>query len=142
MKHLKKNSEFIKRSLIILFAIILIAISITLFSLSIEPYEGGFDADMDSVVLMFCGLALLIYGSYSVYALKRNKPLQVAYYGTFGAISVLISFYPLGVFFKAIAKNKPFIENQEYLYVGILGLVMIAYLVFSYISEQKKDAQA
>ena len=61
MKQLKKNSEFIKRSLIILFASILIAVSIVLFSLSIEPYDGGFDADMDYVVLMFCGLSLLVY---------------------------------------------------------------------------------
>lgn len=142
MNHLRKNSELIKRSLIILFAGILITVAIVLFSLSIEPYDGGFDADMDSIVLLFCGIALLIYGIYSVYALKKNKSLQIAYYGSFGAISVLISFYPLGVFFKAMAKNKPFIENQEYLYVGILGLVMIAYLIFSYMSEQKKNTQA
>lgn len=137
MKQLKKNSELIKRCLIILLGTILLASGITLFSLSIDSYEGGFDADMDSVVLALCGVALFIYGIYSVYALKKNKSLEIAYYGTFGAISVMLAFYPLGVFFKAMAKNKPFIENQEYLYMGILGIVVIIYLIFSYISEHK-----
>lgn len=142
MKQLKKNSELIKRSLIILLGVIIMVSSITLFSLSLEVYEGGFDADMDSIVLFFCGIALLIYGIYSVYALKKGCSTQMMYYGSFGAISVLMGFYPLGVFFKAMAKNKPFVENQEYLYVGILGVVMIAYLIFSYISESKNDTQA
>lgn len=138
MKQLKKNSELIKRCLIILLAVVVMASSIALFSLSLEVYEGGFDADMDSIVLFFCGVALLVYGIYSVYVLKKRLPVQTIYYGAFGAISVLIGFYPLGVFFKAMAKHKPFIENQEYLYIGILGIVMIAYLMFSYISEHKE----
>ncbi|MCM1131501.1 MAG: hypothetical protein NC310_06700 [Roseburia sp.] len=141
MEKLKKNSELIKRCLIILLAGVLMASSIVLFSLSLEVYEGGFDADMDSIVLFFCGVALLVYGIYSVYALEKGLSTQAIYYGSFGAISVLIGFYPLGVFFKAMAKHKPFIENQEYLYIGILGIVMIVYLIFSYISE-RKDTQA
>ncbi|MDE6407740.1 MAG: hypothetical protein K2K48_00490 [Anaeroplasmataceae bacterium] len=142
MKQLKKNSELIKRILIILLSLVLMISSITIFALSLETYEGGFDADMDSIVLFFCGVALLVYGIYSVYALKKGCSMQTIYYGCFGAISVLMGFYPLGVFFKAMAKNKPFIENQEYLYIGILGIIMIAYLIFSYISEHKEDTQA
>ncbi|MDE6656935.1 MAG: hypothetical protein K2J85_08085 [Anaeroplasmataceae bacterium] len=142
MKQLKKNSELIKRILIILFAGVLIGISIALFALSIEVYEGGFDADMDTIVLFFCGVALLVYGIYSVYALKKKISDKTIYYGAFGAISVLTAFYPLGVFFKAMAKHKPFLANQEYLYIGILGVIMIAYLIFSYISDQKEDTQA
>ncbi|MDE7385183.1 MAG: hypothetical protein K2M84_05450 [Anaeroplasmataceae bacterium] len=142
MKQLKKNSELIKRCLIILLAVVLMAAAITLFSLNLEVYEGGFDADMDSIVMFFCGVALLVYGIYSVYALKKGLSVQTIYYGSFGAISVLMGFYPLGVFFKAMAKHKPFIENQEYLYIGILGIVMIVYLIFSYISEQREETQA
>ncbi|MDE7095439.1 MAG: hypothetical protein K2O23_03025 [Anaeroplasmataceae bacterium] len=138
MKQLKKNSELIKRILIILLSLVVMASSVTLFALSIDAYEGGFDADMDTIVLFFCGVFLLIYGSYSVYAYKKNLSCQNVYYGSFGAISVLMGFYPLGVFFKAMAKHKAFIDNQEYLYIGILGLVMIAYLIFSYISEHKE----
>ena len=139
MMKLKKNSEFIKRCLLILFGLVLMISAIVLFSLSIEAYEGGFDADMDSIVLCLCGVALFVYGIYSVYALKKNKSTQIAYYGAFGAISVLLAFYPLGVFFKAMAKHKPFIENQEYLYIGILGIVFIAYLLFHYLSEHQHE---
>lgn len=139
MKHLKKKSELIKRGLIILVGALLMIFAITLFALSIESYEGGFDADMDYVVLCLCGMSLFIYGIYSVYALRKNKSLQIAYYGSFGAISVLLAFYPLGVFFKAMAKNKSFLENQEYLYIGLLGIVFILYLIFSYMSENKEN---
>ena len=138
MKQLKKNSELIKRILIILLSVVIMGSAMALFALSIETYVGGFDADMDSIVLFFCGVFLLIYGSYSVYAYKKNLSCQNVYYGSFGAISVLIGFYPLGVFFKAMAKHKPYLENQEYLYIGILGLVMIAYLIFSYLSDHKE----
>ena len=138
MKQLKKNSELIKRSLIILLSLVLIASSITLFALSIEVYEGGFDADMDYIVLLFCGIFLMIYGAYSVYGYRKNKSCQTMYYGTFGAISVLMGFYPLGVFFKAMAKHKSYLDNQGYLYIGLLGLIMIAYLIFSYLSDHKE----
>lgn len=139
MNQIKKNSELIKRCLIIALSVVILASSLALFFLSLETYEGGFDANMDYIVLLFCGIALFIYGTYSVYALKKEKSLHMMYYGCFGAISVLTGFYPLGVFFKALAKNKPFIENQEYLYIGIMGLIMLSYLIFSYLGDSNKN---
>lgn len=132
---MNKYNKIIKRSLIILFAIIIIVFSIFNFILSIEPYDGGFEADLDYIILLMCGLSILIYGILNIYSLKKNFDLKIAYYSCFGVISVLISFYFLGCFFKALAKNKPFIDNQIYLYTGLLGLIMIIYLIFRY----KKD---
>lgn len=132
---MKKNNEIIKKSLIILFGIVILIFSISNFILSIKTYDGGFDADLDYIILSFCGLSILIYGLLNIYSLYKSLDLKIAYYSCFGVISVLISFYSLGCFFKSLAKNKPFFDNQIYLYTGILGLIMIIYLIFSYKEE-------
>ncbi|MDE5714849.1 MAG: hypothetical protein K2I42_01830 [Anaeroplasmataceae bacterium] len=143
MKKLKKNSELFKRWMIVFFAIILMTVSIVMFSLSFEKYNDGYGTDlsfdMDLIVLFICGISILVYGVYSIVAYYKKLSLKTAYYGAFGTVSVLISFYPLGVFFKAMSKNKPFLENQEYLYIGILGIGILLYLVFSYIADSNKE---
>ena len=145
MKKLMKNSEWIKRGLITFMGASIVIISIVMFALSFSRYDDGYGTDisfdMDSVILCLCGIALLVYGISSIYAYHKNISTKIAYYGAFGTISVLLAFYPLGVFFKAISKGKPFLENQEYLYIGIIGLIMIAFLIFSYISDQKGNEE-
>lgn len=141
MNQLKKNSELIKRSMIALLGFLAMIISIVEFSLSFYKENDGWGTDisfnMDSVILFICGLAIFIYGAYCLYAYKKKKDTEAMYYGCFGIVAVMMAFYPCGVFFKAMAKKKPFLENQDYLYIGILGIVMIAYLIFSYISNSK-----
>lgn len=145
MQMLKKNSSFIKRSILIAIAVLIITISIVMFSLSFEIYDDGYGTDisfdMDYIVLMCCGIALLIYGILDIISYRRQKSTKIAVYSCFGVISSLLSFYPLGVFFKAISKGKPYLENQEYLYIGIIGLLMLAYIIFSYLSTSKYEAQ-
>ncbi len=145
MKKLMKNSEWIKRGLVAFMGLSIMIIAIVMFALSFGSYDDGYGTDisfdMDFVILFICGIALLVYGIYTIYAYHKNLSTKLAYYGAFGIISVLIAFYPLGVFFKAISKGKPYLENQEYLYAGILGLIMIAFLIFSYISDQKRKEQ-
>ncbi len=142
-KNLVKNSELIKRCFIIALATALAIISLIGFFLSYQKYNDGYGTDisfdMDAIVLFICSLAILIYGVYSVYALKKDKSLKTAYYASFGTVSVLIAFYPLGMFFKALAKGKKFEDYQDYLYIGIIGILMIFYLIFSYISDNKKN---
>ncbi len=135
---MKKYNEIIKRILIILFAIVILAFSISNFILSIESYDGGFDADLDYIIIFFCGLAILIYGILNIYSFKKTIDLKTTYYSCFGVISVLISFYSFGCFFKSLAKNKTFLDNQIYLYSGLLGLIMIIYLIFSYKGDYHK----
>lgn len=141
MQQLKKNSEVLKRSMIALMALTIVIISIVQFSLSFYHENDGWGTDisfdMDSVVLLLCGMALLVYGLYSIYAYKKAKSTEYLYYGCFGVISVLMAFYPLGVFFKAMAKKKPFLENQNYLYIGLLGIMMVIYLLCHYLSTTK-----
>ncbi len=137
MNKLIKNSELIKRCLLVGLSLILIIVSLTMFSLSFQN-ENDVSFDMDSVVIFLCGLSFLCYGIYSIYAYKKKISCKTAYYGAAFVTSALLAFYPLGVFFKAMAKGKPFLENQEYLYVGILGVVLLIYLGFSYIADTYK----
>lgn len=142
MNKLIKNSELIKRCLLVGLSLILIIISLTMFSLSFQNENDGWGTDvsfdMDSVVIFLCGLSFLCYGIYSIYAYKKKISCKTAYYGAAFVTSALLAFYPLGVFFKAMAKGKPFLENQEYLYVGILGVVLLIYLGFSYLADTYK----
>lgn len=145
MKKLIKNSELIKRVLLVVMASMLTILSLVMLSISYESYNDGYGTDisidMDYLVLALCGIAFLVYGVYSIIAYKKNYSTQSAYYGTLGIISVLLSFYPLGVFFKALAKEKPFLEIQEYLYIGLLGLVFLLYLLFTYLSDKNKETK-
>lgn len=141
---MKNKNELIKRWLIVIFAAVFMIITAVLFGLSLEIYDDGYGTDvsfdMDMIVCFLCGIALLVYGIYSLYALKKKKSMQLAYYGAFGVIAVLTTFYPLGVFFKAMAKKKPFLENQDYLYLGILGLILLIYLIVSYLGDKQENA--
>lgn len=142
MNKILKNSELIKRFIIIAIASILLIISLVFYCQSYSVYDDGFGTDisfdMDYAVLLICSTALLIYGIYSVYAYKKNLSDRSAYYGSFGVISVIMMGYPLGTFFKAMAKGKDFADNQGYLIVGIIGLAMVLYLAFSYLAEKRK----
>ncbi len=142
MNKLIKNSELIKRILLASLSLLIMIIAIVMFSLSFQNENDGWGTDvsfdMDSVVIFLCGLAFLCYSIYSIYAYKKNISCRTAYYGAAITTSALLAFYPLGVFFKAMAKEKPFLENQEYLYIGILGIVLLFYLGFSYLADAHK----
>ncbi|MDE5565829.1 MAG: hypothetical protein K2I77_02475 [Anaeroplasmataceae bacterium] len=143
MKNLCKNSGLLKRIFIVLLGLAVSIISIVEFSLSFYKENDGWGTDisfdMDSIALLICGVALTVYGIYCIYAFYKDKEIEMAYYVTFGVIAVILAFYPLGVFFKAMAKHKPFLDNQDYLYIGIVGILMIAYLIFSYLSDYRKN---
>lgn len=142
MKKLVKNSALLKHCMVIALAATLCIISIIYFAQSyyFESDEWGtsLSFDEDSIVLFLCSVSILIYGIYSLYAYKRNTADTAVYYSCFGVASFLLAFYPLGKFFKALAKGGKFTECQEYLYIGILGLLMIAYLIFSYLSCRRE----
>ncbi len=143
MKNLKKNSEIVKRWILVGLSLFILAISIAFIALSFGYADDGYGTDisfnMDYVVFLLCGIAMLCYSIYSVIGYYKNKNLKMAYYSAFGVISVLLAFYPLGVFFKAMSKHKPFLEYQEYLYIGILGIGLIAYLLFQFLSDQQTE---
>lgn len=147
MNKLIKNSELIKRALFVAFSVVLILISIVYFSLSFSLYDDGWGTDIsfdqDAVVLFICSVALCVYSVCNLLALKNNISTKNVYYSSFGVIGVLLFCYPLGVFFKELSKALSsgeafdYSSYQDYLYLGLLGLILVLYLIFSYISDKK-----
>lgn len=143
MKKLIKNSELLKDCMIIGIAAVLCIVSIIYFAQSYSFYQDEYGTDIsfdsDTIVIFLCSVSVLIYGILCVVAQKKNKSADNAYYLCFGVTACLVAFYPLGTFFKALSKGSKFIDCQDYLYIGILGLIMIAYLIFSYLSKKRES---
>lgn len=142
MNNLKRNSTLLKHIMLILIGIIFTIISIIKIKESYSYYSDDWGTDIsfdtDYIVLLVCSIIILIYGIYSLAAYKKNLKFKNAYYMAFGTISCLIAFYPLGIFFKSLAKDIPFNECADYLYIGIIGIVMLLYVGFSYLSNKNE----
>ncbi len=118
-------------------------VSVVMFIQSYEKYSDEFGTDIsfnnDYVILLLIGLTILIYG---IITFKTENSLSYQISGM--VISSLVSFYSLGVFFKALnkaildkEKNFDFLDNQLYLYVGIVGALILGYYTVSYFVAKK-----
>ncbi len=142
MNKLKKNATMIKQILYVFLASVLVLTSLTVYILSIEAYEGGFDANVDYLVIMIVSIIFLTYCIYSIVKSDKNQIMPRII--TLALTSSIGGLYSLGVFFKAlnkaIVKGKEFIytDYQLYLYIGIVALTLTAIAVFQYL-ETKKD---
>lgn len=142
MNKLKKNATTIKQILFVFLAGVLFLTSLTVYILSIEAYEGGFDASMDYLVFTVLSIIFLIYTIYTV--VKSDKDLTMPRILTLGLCSAVGGLYSLGIFFKSLAKiiSKGdvfvFTDYQLYLYAGIVGITLTIIAFFQYL-EAKKD---
>ena len=142
MNSLKKNATMIKQILYVFLASVLVITSLSVYILSISVYEGGFDANVDYLVIMIVSIIFLVYCIYAI--VKSEKDLTIPRIITLALTSAIGGLYTLGVFFKAlnkaIVKGKEFIytDYQLYLYIGIVALTLTAIAVFQYL-ETKKD---
>lgn len=117
-------------------------ISLILFIQSFSVYKDEWGTDIsfnsDYVVALLVGIALLMN---AIVSIKTGSEVSNCICGI--TISFLICFYPLGVFFKALNKAMlknakfDFIGNQAYLYIGILGLLILIYYIISYLEIKK-----
>ncbi len=142
MNKLVKNSSLIKDILFIILGSVLVLTSLSVYILSIVPYDGGFDASLDYLVILICSIIFLVYCIYAIVKSERN--LTIPRILTLGLCSSIGGLYSLGVFFKAmtkaLAKGKEFVYTsyQMYLYIGIVALILTLIAVFEYL-ETKKD---
>lgn len=133
-----------KNILLIAVPALIVIFNLVMYIQSYEYYadEWGTDISFDSdyLVYMLCGIALLVPAI--IDATKGATKLEYSVSGM--VIGSLLGFYPLGVFFKAVfkamEKGKPFdfAGMQMYLYIGIIGLVLLAYMIMSYIEIKKE----
>lgn len=141
MNKLINNSKLIKDILLIIISSLLCVFSLVFLIQSYSFYSDEWGTDIsfeeDYVVALVIGAAILAYSIVNLVA-KSSSTKKNCYYLSFGVASALIAFYPLGIFFKSLAKEVPYLECQAYLYVGIIGLFFLGYVLMSYLSEKKK----
>lgn len=136
-----KNKNLVISILVLIAMIFVFVASLIGYILSIEAYDGGFDANTDYIVYMFSSLILLGYMIYHLYntikKINENKtilPIVIAF------TSALIGFYFIGCTFKAIAKNNfTFKEYYEQIFIGIAYLILMIASIFKYFNTKKDN---
>lgn len=138
MKIFSIQSSLIKKIIVLIIGLFISILSLCFMIKSFTIYDDGYGTDisfdMDMVIFLIIGIAICIY---AITCFKVTN--QQSFYITAIVISTLISLYPLGTFFKAIAKNKPFIDYQNYLYLGIIGALTLIYFLLGYFEFKKNN---
>lgn len=100
--------------------------------------------DKDYLALMLTCVVLIIYSVYVLYMdIKAKTKNPLANLTSIGLISAITFCYPLGVFFKELAKalskgnDFAYTDYQWYLYLSIIGLAFLVYAIISYIEYRK-----
>ncbi len=114
--------------------------SLVYFIRSFEVYADEYGTDISSnsdyLVAMLVSLCVIAYAVY-LFASKKKEYRKI--YAFSGACATaLTSFYPLGVFFKAMNKGKDFAVYQSYLYLGIVSLFLLIYFVLVGLESAKE----
>jgi len=137
-----KNSIY-KYVFLSLSACLSFVFSLVKYIQSYEIYSDEWGTDisfnLDYVIAILVSLTFLVYGIYQIIIIKKGNQSTnaLAYIGL--VVSSLLSFYPLGVFFKAINKQKPVADYLNYLYLGVVAFFLLISFVFSYLSLNKKS---
>ncbi len=124
-------------------ALLSFVFSLVKYIQSYEIYSDEWGTDIsfnsDYILAILISLAIFVYGIYQMIIIKKNMQVSNAYVYVGLLVSSLLAFYPLGVFFKAINKQKPVADYLNYLYLGLVAIFLLAYFVFSYLSLNKKS---
>ena len=128
---------------IIVLGFVSFVFSLTKYIMSYELYKDEYGTDISfnndyfvamliSLIILFCGVILLI----NFIKKEKNSHMISTYSGLI--VSALVAFYPLGVLFKQLNKGKPFVDNLNYFFIGIVGLILLVYFVFSYLDKKQE----
>lgn len=143
MNKIVKNSALIKNALIIAFGGLLTLINVIYlcqtFYFKNDGWGSSIEFNENYIFALICSVIILIYGIINLINFKKNKDNGNLVYYTFGTISFMLAFYPLGKFFKGLAKQKEFVSIQDYLYLSLLGFVLLAYFIFHYLAKNKNN---
>ncbi len=104
--------------------------------------EVGTDIEFNSdyVVAMLVSLSIIAAGVYAIVTIKKDINNANSFNSILGSVSsALVSFYSLGVLFKALNKGKAFEDYTLYLYIGLFSLALFAYFIFSYFESKKQN---
>ena len=130
-----KNVKKITNILILVFSILLLSIGVALLAQSFVYKDKGWAVKLEfnsnMIVLVIVGVVSLIY---SILRLINFKDEKKALFISLTVISLLVSFYGLGEFFKNLADGSTYGECQHYLYFGLVSGVILAIVLVNFIN--------
>lgn len=112
-----------------------LVLAIKSYSYYSDEYGTDISVDGDCVTLALIGLFVAIVGI--VMIVRAKKDLTVNVNQVITVIGFVMTFYPLGLAFKMLAKKKPE-SSIDYFLWAIFGAFMLAYGVIDYIDGRKK----
>lgn len=153
-----------KKILFVVAASLLTLVLLVVFIKSCYKYDDGYGttygSNLDYFVLLVISICVLLYAIFYLI----NKQSKKLFYGTFGTATFLGSFYPLGNYFKNLAKGKKgfeldrffsyglvkleddtkligsaYLSNNVYLFLGLTVLVLFAGILVSGIIDYKNN---
>lgn len=138
----KKIFNYLILAFSILFFVVNLVYYIQSYSYYSDEYGTDISFDTDSLVSMIVGVCLIVCSS--IFLTKESYDFkQKSLYVSGLVVTSLYTFYPLSVFIKAFvkasAKGEPFVftKHQDYLYIGLLALVLFAAVLVKFISYLK-----
>ncbi len=137
-----KNKRFVIAIILNALLLGLLIFFIVKYAKSFGIYDDGYGteiySDPDWLVLCIVDLFMLSYGLYSLRQIYKNEIIKQNF-STFICLSIsaIASFYPLGVFIKAMVKGKKYVDNQWYLYIGLFGTILLCLSIIAAIRLYK-----
>ena len=118
------------------FTILYLVLAIQSFSVYDDGYGTDVSVNADYITLLVAGIIVLVTGIKHLVRAKKNQELGLLYPYGYQILGFLMTFYPLGLGFKMIWKNKP---CANYFVWAIFGAFILAYGVISYLDNKKKE---
>ena len=120
------------------------------FSKEFDGWGTDISIDENYLVALVASLILIVFGIFLLVMVKKKKDYTIGIYTFPIIITILISFYSLGVFFKGVNKqllkdvdfSTAFANNVSYLCLGLAVIVVLSYFIldlFIYLEKKNKN---
>ena len=108
------------------------------FSVYDDGYGTEISSDNDWLILTISALIMFIFTISTLLRLRKGMNINItASFAVCLVISAICAFYPLGTFTKAMIKGKEFSKNQGYLYIGIVGVILLTLSILAAVKAFK-----
>ena len=130
--------NIIKRISLLLSGLMIFSFSLIKYILSFEFYQDEWGTDIsfnsDYLIALIIGILVITLSLY--YLIKKDN--KINHLISF-LLTTILSFYSLGVLFKALNKGENFSDYQTYFYIGLVSFMLFIYFAISLYEKYKTE---
>ena len=130
--------NIIKRISLLLSGLMIFSFSLIKYILSFEFYQDEWGTDIsfnsDYLIALIIGILVITLSLY--YLIKKDN--KINHLISF-LLTTILSFYSLGVLFKALNKGENFSDYQNYFYIGLVSFMLFIYFAISLYEKYKTE---